>query len=67
MLMKINMCRTSTKPHAKEVSNGSRLWGCAECGDKGKLVVWSYDDLATRGGPVCPMCDEDMILVPDRK
>ena len=48
----------------EKIQNGSRLWKCAECGNKGELVPWSYDDLAARGGPVCPSCDTDMILIP---
>jgi len=52
------------KVSAKEISSESRLWKCADCGNDGELVAWSYDDLATRGGPVCPSCDADMILIP---
>ncbi len=58
------------KDMAKMVSNivnESRLWECTECGNNGELVAWSYDDLATRGGPVCLSCDADMVLIPDQE
>lgn len=45
--------------------NESRLWRCEDCGNGGELEAWSYDDLATRGEPVCQSCDADMILTSD--
>ena len=51
------------KISAKETSSESRFWKCTDCGNDGELVAWNYDDLATRGGPVCPSCDADMTLI----
>ena len=51
------------KIRAKETSSESRFWKCTDCGNDGELVAWNYDDLATRGGPVCPSCDADMTLI----
>ena len=33
------------------------MWSCPECNFKAK---WSYNDLANRGGPICPNCDSDL-------
>ena len=52
------------KINTEETLDESRLWKCSNCGNRGELVAWGYDDLATRGEPVCPSCDTDMILIP---
>ncbi len=44
----------------------SRTWQCEndECQGKDEAIVsWSYDNLAHNGGPVCPLCDDDMSLI----
>ena len=38
-----------------------RKWKCESCWHETR---WSYDDLAYRGCPVCPYCDDDMELLP---
>ena len=38
-----------------------RTWLCEECDE---YTTWTYEDLASRGTPVCPECDEDMTLQP---
>ena len=45
------------------MKNTSRFWECKNCGDKQEHILWSYEDLATKGEPVCPQCDGDMSLV----
>ena len=37
----------------------SHTWKCPECEFE---TEWSYETLATEGGPVCPNCDCDMEL-----
>ena len=37
----------------------SKKWVCKDCG---KEVDWSYEELASKGNPVCPKCDGDMEL-----
>jgi len=44
-----------TKDESKDTG---KIWACFECGWR---VFWSYDDLARRGTPVCPKCDNDMV------
>lgn len=41
------------------VKRYERTWECPDCGYK---EGWSYEDLAEKGGPVCPKCDIDMEL-----
>jgi len=38
----------------------SRLWRCSGCG---RVVTWSYEDLAEGGTPYCPDCDDDMEMI----
>ena len=37
---------------------------CPVCGTK---IKWSYLDLATRGGPICPFDGEDFEFNPDQE
>jgi len=43
----------------------TREWKCTDPLDKGCecTIVWSYEDLADNGGPICPCCDSDMELM----
>jgi len=43
----------------KEMRDIYVKWHCPECEN---TADWSYYDLATRGGPVCAVCDADMVL-----
>lgn len=40
-----------------ESTGDGQRWRCNECGFE---TFWSYDDLRTRGEPVCQRCDIDM-------
>ena len=46
-------------PYRQEPADVSFWWVCVECKLKEE---WTYLDLATRGTPVCPKCDDDMQL-----
>lgn len=39
-----------------------RKWKCPHCG---KVIEWSYNDLADAGTPICNDCDFEMELEPE--
>jgi transcription initiation factor IIE alpha subunit len=40
------------------------LWVCPLCHHK---TEWDYNDIVTRGNPVCPNCDSDMEYTTSKK
>lgn len=47
----------------------TREWDCTACELDGVVSTtrWSYDELASQGSPVCPICDSDMSLIAETK
>ena len=58
---------SKSKKMDKDIDVGICFWECINCGNKGELVQWGYEDMAERGNPVCPSCDDDMKLINDLK
>jgi rubrerythrin len=48
-------------PYRQTPADVSFWWTCPECVHIHQ-EQWSYLDLATRGTPVCPICDSEMQL-----
>lgn len=55
--------RKHLKTRKSKAANEVRFWECANCGNKGELMPWSYEDIVAKGEPVCPSCSYDMRLV----
>ena len=49
-------------PIIKKAREGSysRTWKCPECG---RVIDWSYAELAEAGSPICTDCDTEMELL----